>query len=223
MTSIRQWLEPRPGLARVLPFVVFAGLTFCQVAPGESTRYWVYAGKTLIGAGLVWLIIPLVAEIKWRFSWEAAVVGVLVFAAWVGLDELYPKFQEAGEAWNPFVAFGEGAGIAWALIMVRLAGSTLLVPILEEVFYRSFLYRWMARENFQSVSLGAFHWKPFLVTAAIFGVGHREWLAGILCGLAYQWLVVRKRRLGDAMTAHAITNLLLGLWIVGRGEWRFWS
>ena len=54
MTSIRQWLEPRPGLARVLPFVVFAGLTFCQVAPGESTRYWVYAGKDAYrsGAGL---------------------------------------------------------------------------------------------------------------------------------------------------------------------------
>ena len=47
-------------------------------------------------------------------------------------------------------------------------------------------------------------------------------LAGILCGAAFQWLVLRKNRLGDAMTAHAITNFLLGVWIVWRGAWNFW-
>src|ERR1019366_7920816 len=64
---------------------------------------------------------------------------------------------------------------------------------------------------------------PFLVTAAVFGFAHNEWLAGILCGAAYQWLVIRKHRLGDAMTAHAITNFLLGLWIVWRGARHFWG
>jgi len=34
--------------------------------------------------------------------------------------------------------------------------------------------------------------------------------------------VLRKNRLGDAMTAHAITNFLLGAWIVWRGAWHFW-
>lgn len=210
-------------MTRVLPFILFLGLTFCQLAPGETSRYWAYAGKTIIGAGLVWITAPLIAELKWRFSWEAVLVGMLVFAAWVGLDDFYPKFQESGEAWNPFSAFGSGTGIAWAFVIVRLAGSTLLVPVLEEVFYRSFLYRWIAKPEFQTVSLGAFQWRPFLVTAAVFGFGHREWLAGIVCGLAYQWLAVRKGRLGDAMTAHAVTNFLLGLWIVQRGDWKFWS
>ncbi|MFT4588871.1 MAG: CAAX prenyl protease-like protein [Candidatus Binatia bacterium] len=223
MNSIRQWLEPRPGLTRVLPFVIFLGLTFCQLAPGETARYWVYAAKMFVCIGLIWLAFPLIAELEWRFSWEAVLVGAAVFAAWVGLDGFYPKFQEAGEIWNPLVSFGSGVEVAWCFIVVRLVGSTFLVPMLEEVFYRSFLYRWIAKPEFQSVSLGTLHWKPFLVTATVFGLAHREWLAGILCGLAYQWLVVRKGRLGDALTAHATTNLLLGLWIVGRGEWRFWS
>jgi hypothetical protein len=61
-----------------------------------------------------------------------------------------------------------------------------------------------------------------VVTSLIFGLVHYEWLAGILCGLVYQWLVIRKGRLGDAMTAHALTNLLLGLWVVWRGAWGFW-
>jgi CAAX prenyl protease-like protein len=59
-------------------------------------------------------------------------------------------------------------------------------------------------------------------TVAVFGFSHNEWLAGILCGAAFQWLVLRKNRLGDAMTAHAITNLLLGGWIVWKGAWHFW-
>ena len=63
---------------------------------------------------------------------------------------------------------------------------------------------------------------PFLATALIFGLAHNEWLAGILCGAAYQWLVLRKNRLGDALTAHAITNFLLGAWVVWRGAWNFW-
>jgi CAAX prenyl protease-like protein len=56
----------------------------------------------------------------------------------------------------------------------------------------------------------------------IFGFEHTQWLAGILCGFAYQGLVCRKKRLGDALTAHAITNGLLGLWIIWKGAWQFW-
>ena len=97
-----------------------------------------------------------------------------------------------------------------------------MVPPLEEVFYRSFLYRYIAQKDFLSVPLNRFLPVTFLVTAGMFGFAHNEWLAGILCGAAYQWLVLRKNRLGDAMTAHAITNFLLGIWIVWRGAWQFW-
>jgi CAAX prenyl protease-like protein len=63
---------------------------------------------------------------------------------------------------------------------------------------------------------------PFLVTALAFGFSHNEWLAGIVCAMVYQGLVIRKNRLGDAMTAHAITNFLLGVWVVWKGAWNFW-
>jgi hypothetical protein len=105
---------------------------------------------------------------------------------------------------------------------VRCAGSTLVVPPLEEVFYRSFLYRYLARVDFLAVELRDFRAVPFVATALIFGLSHHEWLAGILCGCAYQWLVLRRGHLGDAMTAHAITNGLLGVWVAGRGQWQFW-
>ena len=112
--------------------------------------------------------------------------------------------------------------MAWFFCAVHILGMTLVVPPIEEIFYRSFLYRYIAAKDFLSVSLGRFLPVPFLVTALVFGLSHNEWLAGILCGAAYQWLVIRKNRLGDAMTAHGITNFLLGVWIVWRGDWHFW-
>jgi CAAX prenyl protease-like protein len=71
--------------------------------------------------------------------------------------------------------------------------------------------------------LRQFHPTSFIVVSAIFGLLHYEWLAGIICGMAYQGLVIRKNRLGDAMTAHAITNFLLGVWVVWKGgsAWKF--
>jgi hypothetical protein len=93
---------------------------------------------------------------------------------------------------------------------------------LEEVFYRSFIYRYVAKADFLSVPLNRFLPGSFVLTALMFGLSHNEWIAGILCGAAYHWLVLRKNRLGDAMTAHAITNFLLGAWVVWRGAWHFW-
>ncbi len=215
-------IEASPWLARVLPFLVFAGLTSCQGLFGESSRYWMYLLKTLAGAGLIWLVRPWIEEMKWRCSWEAIVAGVAVFAVWVGLDDLYPKMGKGGAPWNPPHQFGGGTGPAWFFIGVRVLGSTLVVPPLEEVFYRSFLYRCLVKPDFLSIPLGCFHWTAFLAAAAVFGLAHHEWLPGILCACAYQGLVLRKKRLGDAMTAHAVTNFLLGLWVVWRGDWKFW-
>ena len=124
--------------------------------------------------------------------------------------------------WNPNLQFGQNSALAWFFILTRIIGSTFIVPPLEEVFYRSLLYRYMASQNFLSVPLNQFLPFPFFATAIVFGFSHNEWLAGILCGAAFQWLVLRKNRLGDAMTAHAITNFLLGVWIVSRCAWNFW-
>ncbi len=223
MNFLRTKFERSPDYARVAPFVIFVLLTVLQGMLGEAGRYWIYLLKTLVGAWLIWQMRPFVEEMRWKVSWEAVVVGMAVFGIWVGLDGLYPRLSELGAGWNPGKQFGEGTFLAWTCVVGRIAGSSLVVPPLEEVFYRSFLYRVMVKHDFQTMPLGQFHGLSFVVTSAIFGLMHPDrWLAGILCGLAYQWLVIRKQRLGDAMTAHAITNFLLGLWIVWKGAWTFW-
>ena len=205
-------------MARVAPFVVFLALTFCQGQFGAASAYWFYLAKTLVAVWLIWEMRPLVLEMRWAMSWEAVVVGVGVFVMWIGLDPFYPKFLTSGAVWNPHAQFGENSALAWLMIVTRILGSTLVVPPLEEVFYRSFLYRYIARPDFLSVPLNRFLPWPFFAIAAVFGFSHYQWLAGILCGMAYQWLVLRKNRLGDAMTAHAITNFLLGVWVAWRAH-----
>jgi len=223
MNYLRRKFEGSPEYARIAPFVIFVVLTALQGQLGKGSEYWLYLLKTVVGAWLIWEMRPFVEEMRWKVSWEAVVIGVAVFAVWVGLDGHYPRLSKLGEGWNPFKQYGAGSATAWMYVMVRIGGSSLVVPPLEEVFYRSFLYRMFVKTDFRAMPLSQFHGLSFVVTSAIFGFMHPDrWLAGILCGLAYQWLVIRKGRLGDAMTAHAVTNFLLGLWVVWKGAWNFW-
>jgi len=228
-------LRGNPMLPRIVPFLIFLGLTSCQGLLGEASRYWVYLAKTLLGAWMLWAVWDLVPECRWKFGWEALLVGILVCVVWVELDpyvptlnELLVKFglskpKEKPELpWNPHAFFGQGSALAWLFIGVRILGSSLVVPPLEETFYRGFVYRFASNPDFEKHPFNRFNPVGFFVTAGVFGLAHNEWLAGILCGMAYQGLVLFKGRLGDAMAAHAITNFLLGIWVVGRGAWNFW-
>ena len=232
---LRKFFSASPVVARVAPFLIFVALTLAQGKCGPDSAYWFYLAKTLVGLWLIYEIWPLVTEMRWAFSWEAVVAGVGVFALWVGINgewttqsALWLKLglshtpATPAAVWNPNTAFGEGSALAWLFILVRILGSSLVVPPLEEVFYRSFVYRYIAKVDFLSVPLNRFLPGPFIATACVFGFSHNEWLAGILCAAVYQGLVIRKNRLGDAMTAHAITNGLLGVWVVWKGAWNFW-
>jgi hypothetical protein len=242
--ALREVIVATPLRARVAPLLIFLALTAAQGAFGDHSRYWVYLLKSVLGAGLLWLVWPAVAEMRWRFSLDACAVGILVFVVWVGAEGYYlpltavedqlvgylrgalgmePTMPSAPAVpWNPHLAFGQDSALAWLCIVGRIAGSSLVVPPLEEMFYRSFLYRFLAAAKFESIPLLGIRIWPFLIGSIIFGAAHREWLPGIFCGAMYQWLVCRHGRLGEAMTAHAITNFLLGLWVVSRGAWVFW-
>ena len=230
MASIPARIRESPALVRALPFAIFVLLTALQPYAGSTGRYWIYLAKTVIVAVLLWNFRSLIPEMRWNFSWEAVVVGVAVFIIWVKLGEFtrtvglgpFGEWKLSGPSWDPRNTFGLGSGVVPFFLAVRIIGSTLVVPPMEEVFFRSLVYRYLVRPDFQSVPFGLFAWMPFLVTSLAFGFEHREWLAGVLCGFAYQGLVLWKKRLGDAITAHAITNGLLGWWVISRDHWQFW-
>ena len=230
MNAVTTKLQASPLLARVLPFVIFLVLTSCQGSLGSESHYWVYLAKCVVGAWMIRVTWPLVSEMRWAISFEALLAGTLVFVIWVALDIPYPKLSQPDDSWNLHKQFGSAPTMMWFFASVRITGSTLLVPLLEEVFYRSFLYRYILAPNWIFTPHNQFNTKAFLSTSIIFGLTHPgHWLAGILCGMIYQLLVIRTNRIGDAITAHATTNLLLGIWVVTQGfgytekpKWHFW-
>ena len=229
---------------RVLPFVLFLGLTALQGELGEGSKYWLYVAKTILGAICVVVVWPLVQEAGVRFSWQAVTAGVAVFLIWVGLDPFYPDLtqlnrdylcpfwkkigfetfcgsEKPDHPWNPFLHVSRPLAIFF--VAVRILGSSIVVPPIEEFFYRSFLYRYIQSANFMGVPLGKFIPRSFVVTSIVFGFVHNQWLAGILCGAIYQWLAIRTGKLGESIVAHGITNFLLACYIVAvPNQWHFW-
>lgn len=232
MNPVRKLLLKSPISARFAPLFIFLLIPSVTMIPGmeallgPDAKYWLYMVKTAVGVWLVWEMRSLVPEMRWAISWEAVVVGILICVLWVGLDPYYPMNHIflapiPGDAWVPFDRFGRASTLAWALIVGRILGMTFVVPPIEEVFYRSFLYRIFIKDDWEKVPIGYFAGASFVTCSVVFGLMHYEWLPGIICGMAYLGLVIRKKRLGDAMTAHAITNFLLGVWVVWKGAWKF--
>ncbi len=228
MNLLRERIQESAVSARFVPFFVFLIITALGGMMGGDWMFWMYAVKVFVGIWMIMVMYPIVKEMRWAFSWEAVVVGIVIFVVWVGIDPYVPRntlfFDDTKDSvWDPFTRFGKESLAAWSLVVIRIFGMTVIVPPLEEVFYRSFLYRYSVRVDFENMPLNRFHPTAFIVIAILFGIVHFQWLAGIICGMAYQALVLRKNRLGDAMTAHAITNFLLGVYVVWKQgpAWKF--
>jgi len=205
-------------LSRVLPFAVFA---LCTVASSllDLPKGPSYAVKTLLTAGcLAWAWNGFKGEIRVTFSGEAVLAGVFVFFCWIGLDGLYPHAGQS--AFNPYL---EAPGhIVYLVMAVRILGAVLVVPLMEEVFWRSFALRFVLRKDFLALPLGSFSWYAFVLNVVLFGLEHHRWLAGILAGAVYALLLHRSKNLFIPILAHAVTNLLLAIYVVFSGNWSFW-
>jgi uncharacterized protein len=122
---------------------------------------------------------------------------------------------------NPY-AFGWAPNAVPGLIAVRFSGATLVVPVMEELFWRSFIMRYAINPDFRTVPLGTFSIFSFTVTALLFGLEHHRVIQGILAGIVYAQLVIKQKTLKGCIQAHATTNLVLGLYVICTNIWQFW-
>jgi len=92
---------------------------------------------------------------------------------------------------------------------------------MEELFWRSFLTRWIEKTDFLTVDPKTVSWRSVAIASVVFGAEHHLWLAGIVAGLAYGWLYRRTGNLWTVVVAHAVTNLILEIWVHRTGSWHF--
>ena len=214
--STASWLS-HPAVPYVAPFAVFLLLTeLARWVPGS--QLWMYPVKTVLAALLLFYFWRTYDEITLKFSQLALMVGVIAFVLWIPLYGGFLLLSKP-EVVNPYDLAGQWA-IPW--IIVRLLGSTLVVSVMEELFWRSFLLRYLINPDFRQVPIGTFTWASLDISVALFGAEHNQWFAGIVAGLLYTLLLYRTTSLFDCIVAHAVTNFLLGLYVLWFQQWQYW-
>ena len=105
---------------------------------------------------------------------------------------------------------------------LRLFALAAIVPVMEELFWRSFLMRWIEARDFLAFDPRKTGVRAFALSCALFASEHSLWFAGLLAGVAYAWVYRRSANLWTAILSHAITNAALGTWILATGSWSLW-
>jgi CAAX prenyl protease-like protein len=203
-----------------LLFLALRSLT----GPGASfDARWLYGLQVAAVAMLLAGFKDQYSELRFRWpggqvvAWSV-VCGAVVFALWISLDQPWMTLGKTG-GYSPLRADG---GIDVPLAAVRLAGAALVVPPMEELFWRSFVMRWIVNRDFRSVDPRRIPWSPLLQVSLVFGAEHDLWLAGAVAGLAYGYLYIRAGSLWAPIIAHAVTNAMLGAWVLAYARWEYW-
>jgi uncharacterized protein len=220
--------------AYVLPFAVFMGglalISLVQsFAPAENAplwlaepKYWVFPLQAILGGGLVlWFW----KTYEWGASWHiitAVLAGLVVLAVWIS-PQLLLGAEPRLEGFDPDI-FAGSAALYWGTLVLRFVRLVVVVPLLEEIFWRGFLLRYLIKEDFTKVPFGTFSWFSFGVVTVMFGLAHfgPDFIPALLTGAIYNLLAVKTRSLKCCVIAHAVTNLGLGLYIMQTGQWGFW-
>jgi hypothetical protein len=207
-----------------LPYVVPMGIYLAFLAvQTDANLLWLYPAKTLaVVAALVyfWKHYEELRTAHAKQSFVLAVlVGLVAIVIWIRIDPYYPKFGKRA-VFDPTTI--PSVAQRSIFLAIRVFGAVIVVPVMEELFWRAFLIRWLVDENFKGVAVGTFTWMSFAVTVALFGAEHYQWLAGLICGAVYNWLYYKRKDVFACVVAHAVSNAALAAWVLARGDWKFW-
>jgi CAAX prenyl protease-like protein len=233
-----------PVLPFVAPFALFMIVLMIEGSYPDQ-HYVTYPIKTLLVGAVIlyyWRALP---SLRPAAPVVSVLLGVLGVVIWVGLDPwtnalngwlsgIYIQVVGAVglASWkmdtaavvgrNPFALYSSGT--AWGLFAFRVLGISICVPILEELFWRGFLMRWLIKEDFTSVPLGTYQPFSFWATTLCFASVHGgEWLLAVIVGVIYGAWFVRTKSLGSVMLAHGVTNFLLAFYCLFANDWHFLS
>jgi CAAX prenyl protease-like protein len=216
-----------PSLPYVRPFFVFvaflAGQRFFSLPEAIDMPV-----RLLILGAVLWLFSRNLIDFHAKSLGLSVCIGIAVFAIWILPDALFPQYRQhwlfqnaiTGQLQSSLSSQGRMDPFILALRSIR---AVLFVPIIEELFWRAWLMRWLISPRFQDIRLGTFNLQAFLLTAFLFATEHGPyWDVGLIAGLAYNWWMVRTRSLGDCILAHAVTNACLCGYVMATHHWEYW-
>ena len=223
------------ALYRYLPFAVFMGFIGLDeiirflagrglFALEATTLYYLYPIKTLIVGWLLYLFKDRYDELNVKdlanlpATALSCGIGLLVFVLWIKMEWTLGT-SGVSPGFNPGLL---PLNSQLVMTLFRIAGAVLVVPLMEELFWRSFVIRYIIDKNFDTVRIGTFTWGSFLLTVVLFGLEHNFVYAGVMAGIFFNLVLYRTRSLAQCVLCHAVTNLALAVYVVSTGKWQFW-
>ena len=225
---MRQSPDPnqRATIAYLAPFLAYIGVMAIERAlplPPE----WLYLARFVIVSAVILVVSR--PYLTWRPSAPMAsvAIGIAVFLIWIAPDTLFHYrhfwlFENAitGKASS---SLDPALKQNIAFMALRTTGSFLLVPILEELFWRGWMMRWLINTDFLKVPLGTYARSAFWIVAALFASEHGPyWEVGLAAGIVYNWWIIRTKNLADCILAHAVTNAVLAAYVLATDQWQYW-
>jgi uncharacterized protein len=212
--------------AYIVPFLAYIGLMGVERVVPLPIEV-AYPVRCAVSAALLLLLSRPVLSFRPSRFLASAAIGAAVFLIWIAPDRLF-AYRHFWLFENPVLGTA-ASSLSPALranlpfLAIRALGSTLLVPILEELFWRGWLMRWFIDAHFLKVPLGTYTPISFWMVAVLFGSEHGPyWEVGLAAGILYNWWMIRTRNLADCILAHSLTNGLLSAYILAAGQWQYW-
>ena len=211
----------------VLPFGLFVGLLAFQSALHLSGIVDLILRTVLLVAALL-IFSRGVITLKMTVPLQTVLLGVAVFVIWIAPDILFPNYRQSIFFQNAVLgrissSFPDTLQRNPLGLGLRCFRAVVLVPIIEELFWRAWFMRWLIDHRFETVRLGAYAAGSFWITAILFASEHGPfWDVGLIAGILYNFWMIRTRSLGDCIIAHAITNACLCAYVIAGSHWQYW-
>lgn len=219
------------AFARALPFFLFiAVLALRGVLGGAATGpdvadlRWLYAVQATAACTALLVLRGHYRELSGPrlapgLLLLSLAAGLVVFLLWISP---LPSWTHLGTPVAAFVPVDAAGTLRWDLIATRSCGAVLVVPVMEELFWRSFLMRWIDKRNFLSLPPAAASRFAVLVSSAVFALAHDQWLCAFAAGCIFAQIYRRTGNIWYAVIAHGATNLLLAAWVITYSAWAYW-
>lgn len=221
-------MQRSPAVPYVAPFVLFLALIgLSRLYPMAALTDEIF--RLLVMLAVLFLVARPVLR-GWRILSPgfSVLVGVAIFVLWIAPDLLFPQYRSFFLFNNSVVgaaksSLSEAARHDGPVLFLRTLRAVAIVPIIEELFWRGWLMRWVINNDFERVPLGAYSALSFWAVALLFASEHGPyWDVGLMAGIIFNWWMIRTKSLGDLILAHAVANACLSGYVIVAGKWEYW-
>ena len=216
-----------PAVPYVAPFVIFLaliGLSHLWPMPALADEIL----RLAVMLAVLSLVVRPVMDFRMPNGGVSVLVGVAIFLLWIAPDLLFPQYRSFFLFDNSVVGTARSSLTETArhdvpVLFLRTLRAVAIVPIVEELFWRGWLMRWVINNDFERVPLGAYSALSFWAVALLFASEHGPyWDVGLVAGILFNWWMIRTKSLGDLILAHAVANACLSGYVIAAGKWEYW-